>query len=259
MLHACKSSTAMYRLASGCRSASAARTSTARASVLGAVDALAAPVPTSSSCGVGAALSTRAHCTAPVLAHTLTARVCDARTAHSRFDGPVRQGMRGMHTSAGASAASEDGEAVGGDAAAVEADVGSSDFHSYGLSPLLTSSLERAQVEKLFPVQISTLQATTEEHDVIVRSRTGTGKTLAFVLPIAQRLIDDAPSRPARRRPRQRGGPRTDFENGQLPRALVLAPTRELALQVTGEFERFAPFLTTTTVYVGGVWLSVVT
>ncbi|PJI52159.1 hypothetical protein CTI14_47095, partial [Methylobacterium radiotolerans] len=66
--------------------------------------------------------------------------------------------------------------------------------------------------------------------DMIGRARTGTGKTLAFALPIISKL---EPSR----------------ERARLPRAIVIAPTRELAKQVADEFSKSGVGLTTVTVY----------
>jgi superfamily II DNA/RNA helicase len=53
-------------------------------------------------------------------------------------------------------------------------------------------------------------------HDVIARARTGTGKTLAFVIPVLERIFN---------------GPKQEAW-GRVPRVLCMCPTRELALQV---------------------------
>jgi superfamily II DNA/RNA helicase len=66
-----------------------------------------------------------------------------------------------------------------------------------------------------FPIQAATLPDSLAGRDVLGRGRTGSGKTLAFVLPVLDRLA----SSPVRRRPGR-------------PRALILAPTRELASQI---------------------------
>ena len=68
--------------------------------------------------------------------------------------------------------------------------------------------------------------------DIIGRSRTGTGKTLAFVLPTVERLRTEAVLRGRR-----------------APRFMVLAPTRELAKQVANEVETFAPDLSCLVAY----------
>ena len=66
------------------------------------------------------------------------------------------------------------------------------------------------------PIQAQTFDLMREGRDLLGRSRTGTGKTLAFALPLVLKLADEA-ERPVR---------------GRAPRMLVLAPTRELANQV---------------------------
>ncbi|WP_127842713.1 DEAD/DEAH box helicase [Actinomyces wuliandei] len=65
-----------------------------------------------------------------------------------------------------------------------------------------------------FPIQAATLPDTLAGRDVLGRGRTGSGKTLAFSLPVVQRLAEQDRARPGR------------------PLGLVLAPTRELALQI---------------------------
>ncbi|HWG85000.1 MAG TPA: DEAD/DEAH box helicase [Deinococcales bacterium] len=85
------------------------------------------------------------------------------------------------------------------------------------------------------PIQAETLPHTLEGRDVLGRARTGTGKTLAFALPIAARL-------------------QTDRERGRAPRALILAPTRELAKQTAAEIETSAPHLATTVIYGGSAY-----
>ena len=89
------------------------------------------------------------------------------------------------------------------------------DFPS--LSAAVISSLTARGITIPTPIQAESLPFSLEGRDILGRARTGTGKTLAFALPIVTRL---SPSR----------------EKGRLPRALVLAPTRELAKQTAKEF-----------------------
>ena len=90
----------------------------------------------------------------------------------------------------------------------------SSSFSSFGLTPATLKALERKGFEEPTPIQALTIpRLLSPGPDLIARARTGTGKTAAFGIPLVERL-----SSPAK----------------QL-RALVLVPTRELALQVTGE------------------------
>jgi ATP-dependent RNA helicase RhlE len=89
-------------------------------------------------------------------------------------------------------------------------------FADLGLSQKSLHALERAGFEQPTPVQAQAIPPALAGSDVIGTAATGTGKTAAFLLPIIERLA---------------GKPGT--------RALVLAPTRELALQIGAELERF--------------------
>jgi superfamily II DNA/RNA helicase len=87
-------------------------------------------------------------------------------------------------------------------------------FSSLGLSPALLRALERQQLHTPTPVQSQAIPAILAGHDTMARAQTGSGKTLAFGLPLLHKLAGEpAPN------PRQ-------------VRALVLVPTRELAIQV---------------------------
>jgi superfamily II DNA/RNA helicase len=88
-----------------------------------------------------------------------------------------------------------------------------------------------------FPIQVDTLPDTLAGKDVLGRGRTGSGKTLAFSIPLVARLAAD---------PRKR--------RGGTPRALVLAPTRELATQIDAVLAPLAKAMgLNTTVIFGGV------
>ncbi|GJX21513.1 DEAD-box ATP-dependent RNA helicase 3, chloroplastic-like protein [Tanacetum coccineum] len=110
---------------------------------------------------------------------------------------------------------------------------------SLGLPQRLVQSLEKREITRLFPIQRAVLVPALEGRDIIARAKTGTGKTLAFGIPIIKRLTEDDEERNSPRRQR-------------LPRVLVLAPTRELARQVETEIKESAPYLSTVCVY-GGV------
>ena len=92
-------------------------------------------------------------------------------------------------------------------------------FSRFHLRPELERAVADAGFDTPRPVQDRTLPPALEGRDVLGLAPTGTGKTAAFALPILQRLL---------------GG------RGRDPRALVVAPTRELAAQVQAEFERLA-------------------
>ncbi len=96
-------------------------------------------------------------------------------------------------------------------------------FAALGLSDASLHALDRAGFEHPTPIQAQAIPPALAGRDVIGAAATGTGKTAAFLLPIIERLS----ARPA-------GHAAT-----RGPRALVLAPTRELALQIEGELVRF--------------------
>ncbi|KAL3538411.1 hypothetical protein ACH5RR_001777 [Cinchona calisaya] len=108
-----------------------------------------------------------------------------------------------------------------------------------GLPQKLVETLETRGITHLFPIQRAVLVPALEGRDIIARAKTGTGKTLAFGIPIIKKLSEDE-EKGFRRR------------SGQLPQVLVLAPTRELAKQVEKEIKETAPYLNTVCVY-GGV------
>ncbi len=89
------------------------------------------------------------------------------------------------------------------------------------LPPLLAEALAARGYADPTPVQAAVLEAEAAGRDLIVSAQTGSGKTVAFGLAIAPQLLDEA------------GGPRHAFA----PLALAIAPTRELALQVSRELE----------------------
>ncbi len=98
--------------------------------------------------------------------------------------------------------------------------VDSVSFATLGVPTSLTTVLNQLGITEPFPIQTATLPDTLAGRDVLGRGRTGSGKTLAFALPLVVRLTASGGAGP-RRIPAGR------------PRALVLAPTRELAAQIT--------------------------
>ncbi|KAL6638185.1 hypothetical protein ACP70R_025757 [Stipagrostis hirtigluma subsp. patula] len=107
-----------------------------------------------------------------------------------------------------------------------------------GLPDELVSTLEKRGITHLFPIQRAVLIPALEGRDLIARAKTGTGKTLAFGIPMIKQLIEEDAGQSTRR--------------GRTPRVLVMAPTRELAKQVEKEIKESAPKLSTVCVY-GGV------
>ena len=110
-------------------------------------------------------------------------------------------------------------------------------FIELGVPDVLARSLADRGITAPFPIQSATLPDTLAGTDVLGRGRTGSGKTLAFSLPVVTRLAAS-------------GRPRTSGK----PRALILAPTRELASQIHATIAPLADALglTSTTVF-GGV------
>ncbi|MFY8152969.1 MAG: DEAD/DEAH box helicase, partial [Hyphomicrobiales bacterium] len=110
-------------------------------------------------------------------------------------------------------------------------------FAALGLSEPLLRALDAAKYETPTPIQNQAISALLQGRDMMGLAQTGTGKTAAFALPILQRLAAN-PVRPQ---------PKT-------VRALVLAPTRELALQIEESFRTYGANLNLTTAVVfGGV------
>lgn len=91
------------------------------------------------------------------------------------------------------------------------------------LSPETLKVLQAKGFTEMTPVQSQSFSEIFSGKDVVARSRTGTGKTLAFGLPIIERLVADGIDATSRR--------------GDLPVVLILEPTRELAIQVAQELE----------------------
>jgi superfamily II DNA/RNA helicase len=110
------------------------------------------------------------------------------------------------------------------------------DFASFGVSAPIVQALSEAGITAPFPIQALTLPVVLEGTDVIGQARTGTGKTLAFGIPLLERVTT---SRSA------------DAENRQ-PLALVVVPTRELCVQVTEDLKRAGRLLGTRVLAVYG-------
>lgn len=106
------------------------------------------------------------------------------------------------------------------------------EFSAFTLRSEVAQAIQAKGFTTPTPIQAAAIPLALGGKDVLGQARTGTGKTLAFGIPIAHRL--DA----AR-------------ERGRAPRAFILTPTRELALQVAKELEWLAPHLTITAIYGG--------
>lgn len=93
-------------------------------------------------------------------------------------------------------------------------------FNELGLKNEIAKAIDEIGFTEVFPVQAQTIPYILAGKDVVCQSHTGSGKTAAFVLPMLQKLDPHVPLQ-----------------------ALILAPTRELAMQVTGEIKKFAKYM----------------
>lgn len=95
-------------------------------------------------------------------------------------------------------------------------------FQNLGLLPALQIALSKLAYNEAYPIQEKVIPSLLNKQDVLGIAKTGSGKTLSYVLPILQNLqLEQA-------------------NNGRQIQALVLVPTRELAVQVESVFKNFA-------------------
>ncbi len=99
-------------------------------------------------------------------------------------------------------------------------------FSGFTLDPRLMQALEKAEYEEPTPVQAAAIPVGLTGKDLLVGAETGSGKTAAFVLPMLHRLLQKSAE-----------AGRTDSSG---TRALILVPTRELAIQVVKQCDLFA-------------------
>ena len=112
-------------------------------------------------------------------------------------------------------------------------DAGRSDFYGLGIAPGILDILDRSGFKAPTPIQVKTIPPGIEGSDVVGIAQTGTGKTHAFAIPMIQRL---------------------SMKKGV---GLVIAPTRELAIQIEEVFKTMArPFGMTTVCLIGGAPMS---
>ncbi|MDD7559557.1 MAG: DEAD/DEAH box helicase [Porphyromonas sp.] len=106
-------------------------------------------------------------------------------------------------------------------------------FWDFGLHPLVEDGIEAMRYEKPSPVQSATIPVILQGKDLIACAQTGTGKTAAYLLPLLSELATgDYPD---------------DYVN-----ALVMAPTRELAMQIEQQIDAFSYFTNTSSVSIYG-------
>jgi ATP-dependent RNA helicase RhlB len=95
-------------------------------------------------------------------------------------------------------------------------------YENFDLHPLLQQGLAAAGITRTTPIQALTLPVALLGRDVAGQAQTGTGKTFAFLVALMNRLLNN-PAAPDRK----------DAD----PRALIIAPTRELAIQIEKDFQ----------------------
>lgn len=128
-------------------------------------------------------------------------------------------------------------------------------FANFQLSPYLTQRLMQAGLTIPTPIQQAAISPALDGRDILAQAKTGSGKTLAFLIPLIEKALRPALSQTAgqltdRTTPRS-DRPHSHSETGG-PSALILAPTRELALQIETELRKYAPpALTSLSVYGG--------
>lgn len=111
-------------------------------------------------------------------------------------------------------------------------------FHDLGVCDSIQRALEEAGYNNPTPIQEQSIPLLLKGNDLLASAQTGTGKTAAFAIPILQQLYLNPP---------QRKGPRKI-------RALVITPTRELAIQIAENFDNYGKYTgLNNTVIFGGV------
>ncbi|WP_159652267.1 DEAD/DEAH box helicase [Vibrio atypicus] len=108
-------------------------------------------------------------------------------------------------------------------------------FASQNFSPEIVKALTECGYEKLTPVQQKAIPFARKGHDILANAQTGTGKTAAFALPIVQNILDNAKAR-----------------SRHQARAVILAPTRELAAQIASNIEDYTKYTDIKTVAIYG-------
>ncbi len=99
-------------------------------------------------------------------------------------------------------------------------------FSEFPVHPDIVGSLADVGIVSTFPIQAMTLPVALGGHDIIGQAKTGTGKTLGFGVPLLNRVVSPADAG------------FTSMPRAGKPQALAVAPTRELAVQVSGDLEK---------------------
>ena len=129
-------------------------------------------------------------------------------------------------------------------------------FSQLGLAEQFLRATEAAGYEIATPIQAEAIPVVLSGKDLIGCAQTGTGKTAAFTLPMLDRLMQTLPARPSSKPVdnSRRRGPKGANPKPRALRALILAPTRELAAQIGESLDRYGRFTPLRqTVVFGGV------
>jgi superfamily II DNA/RNA helicase len=138
---------------------------------------------------------------------------------------PIRRHRVSTHSTEIASSQLDSTTSTAQDTDAATTDRPVRTFADFGVRTDVVDALARVGIVSPFPIQAMTLPVALEGHDIIGQAKTGTGKTLGFGLPLLQRTV--APSEPGF----------AELAAPGKPQALVVVPTRELAVQVAGDLE----------------------
>lgn len=109
----------------------------------------------------------------------------------------------------------------------VEEQEGKTRFHDLFLPNALMQAIQKAGFQYCTPIQAEVLGSTLKGRDTIGQAQTGTGKTAAFLVSIISQLIENSPP---------------DERYMGEPRALIIAPTRELVIQISKEAEQLTQY-----------------
>ena len=128
-------------------------------------------------------------------------------------------------------------------------------FASFDLSSFLNQRLSHAGLTVPTPIQQAAIPPALQGRDVLAQAKTGSGKTLAFLIPLIERALRPAPAQPGPQAPRGTAAASQRLTSShEMPgsHALILAPTRELALQIETELRKYAPPALTSLCLYGG-------
>ena len=113
------------------------------------------------------------------------------------------------------------------------------DFYQCGLSSKIMETLEKKEIKKPFPIQMQAIPTIMSGRDCLGISETGSGKTLAYILP----MLRHVQSRLAGIKLNSGGKNSYKTKEVRGPIALILVPTRELAIQICEEIRNFSNLL----------------